>query len=270
LYLPPLDASNKAITEDKGIEDKVFIYNQNHQKLLGLRARPERPGNSSPAVILVHGFGYYKEEDGMYDDIARLLVEADMIVYRFDFTGCGESEGDYSLITFTDLVDDFNRILEFVKSEPMVDVKRIGVVGQSMGGPVVLAAKAQVQALVLLGAFHDVPDLISKHMGKGYNPNGISIRKHADGTKTVMRPQFWQNLKINPPNLLKKVKNMDRPALFVWGTNDSIVPNGQVKELYEKYGGLKTMKYIEDADHGYEPKRQQLYPIIIEWFKHYL
>ncbi|MCM8788838.1 MAG: alpha/beta hydrolase [Candidatus Omnitrophica bacterium] len=46
------------------------------------------------AVILVHGFGGTKEESGMFDDIAKKASEIDCLVYRFDFSGCGESEGE--------------------------------------------------------------------------------------------------------------------------------------------------------------------------------
>src|SRR3990167_7129130 len=110
---------------------KVQTENNAGETLVGLENKPEEDRNKYPTVILVHGFGATKEEDGMFDDIAENLADNGILVYRFDFSGRGESEGDYANTSLTKQRDDLKSILDFVKSQPKVDSSRIGILGQS-------------------------------------------------------------------------------------------------------------------------------------------
>jgi alpha/beta superfamily hydrolase len=102
-------------------ETKISTVNTFHEKLVGIETKPPVKKEKYPAVILVHGFGVTKEEYGLFDDIAKTLSEEGILVFRFDFSGCGESEGDYSETSLSKLKQDLSKILEFVKSQPDVD-----------------------------------------------------------------------------------------------------------------------------------------------------
>ena len=101
-------------------ETKVSILNEYNEKLVGIETAPSIEKEKYPTVILVHGFGVTKEESGMFDNIAKNLSEAEILVFRFDFSGCGESEGDYSETSLSKLKSDLSKILEFVKSHSKV------------------------------------------------------------------------------------------------------------------------------------------------------
>ncbi len=77
-------------------ETKVSILNEYNEKLVGIETVPSINKEKYPTVILAHGFGVTKEEYGMFDNFAKNLSEAGILVFRFDFSGCGESDGDYS------------------------------------------------------------------------------------------------------------------------------------------------------------------------------
>ena len=77
-------------------ETKISISNGFNEKLAGIETSPSIDREIYSTVILVHGFGVTKEESGMFDNIAKNLSEAGFLAYRFDFSGCGESEGNYT------------------------------------------------------------------------------------------------------------------------------------------------------------------------------
>ena len=94
------------------MEEKVSVMNKYEERLIGLRAVPDKLNEKGPCMILVHGFGVTKEEYGLFDG----LVEKGVIVYRFDFSGCGESEGDYAETSLTKNKEELESIFEFVKN----------------------------------------------------------------------------------------------------------------------------------------------------------
>ena len=77
-------------------EELVGINNNEGEYLHGDITFPEKPQEKNPAVLLVHGFGVERTEDGMFSDLAFKLSSAGYLVFKFDFSGCGDSEGDYS------------------------------------------------------------------------------------------------------------------------------------------------------------------------------
>lgn len=256
-------------------QTKVYLQNQHNQRLVGLRALPDLPPptNGYPVVVLVHGFGAAKEEYGLFEGLASGLNNVGLAVYRFDFTGSGESEGDYNLVTLTQLVNDLRRIIEFVKLDEEIDATKIGLCGQSLGGPTTIALSPQVQALVFLGVFEDVYGLVSNLFkdSNGFNPEGQSRRVMDKGEVIILQPQFWLDLKSNHTDLLRKASAITAPTLFVWGTNDDKVRRTQVQALFNvKEIGQKKLLIIPGADHGYEPARERMYKPVVKWFQKYL
>ena len=79
------------------LERKVSVINKHNEKLVGIESTPIIQKQKYPTIIVVHGFGSGKHEfKGMFDLLAQHLTEEGFIVYRFDFSGRGESNRDYS------------------------------------------------------------------------------------------------------------------------------------------------------------------------------
>ena len=77
-------------------KQKVKIKNELGETFVGVETQPSQTKDKYPTIILVHGFGVTKEEDGMFDDLAKYLADNGILSYRFDFSGRGEREGDYT------------------------------------------------------------------------------------------------------------------------------------------------------------------------------
>ena len=245
-------------------ENKVKIKNKMGEELVGIEVLPNEE-SKFPVVILVHGFHYFKEEDGMFIEISKRLTDIGIGSYLFDFSGCGESEGDYSNTSLSKLRNDLESIMEFVKSKRSTDILRLGILAQSFGTTVTVALSPHIKSLVLMGAFINPKQVFQKYFGTKYNPDGITIKHHDDGRITTINAQFWQDFKNY--DMVSLLKNMHSPLLLIYGSNDETVPISSIEDVYKNANDPKEKIIIGGADHGLQPKRDEVYTIVTKWFK---
>lgn len=114
---------------------------------------PEGMGKH-PGLVLCHGFGGSCRGAG-HPELARALEQAGYVVLRFDFRGCGQSEGRRGDIIVDEEIADLRHAIDFLHTQPRVDAARIGVIGASLGGSVaieVAASDARVKLCVANGS----------------------------------------------------------------------------------------------------------------------
>jgi uncharacterized protein len=243
------------------MKNKFTVKNNTGENLVVVKRIPKK--HNGQVVIFVHGFAYYKEEDGMFDHLAEMLSEMGFITYQFDFSGCGESEGDFTDSTLTKLKEDLQSIIDFVELEDKIIEENLIFISQSFGTSVTISLHPKAKAAIMLGTLAHPKALISKGFGEGYKPNEISERKRTDGRITKVGPQFWQDL--NNYDLPELVKEINYPLLFVHGSNDNNVPIDQMEEIFASANPPKEKIIISNADHGMRPKREELYEEIKAW-----
>jgi uncharacterized protein len=246
-------------------ELKVSLVNNYNEKLVGIKSTPSEKQDKYPTVILIHGFGITKSEYGMFDALAAKLSQNGFLVFRFDFSGCGESEGNYSETSLTKLKSDLSEIIKFVKSQPEVDNSRIGILGQSLGTATTITLGPNAKSFVMLGSVSTPEDSLVEFFGEGYNPDGISTKKRSNGSVTKIKPQFWKDFENH--NLLESVKNIKSPIIFIHGGSDQLVPITDMESYFKNANEPKEKIIIEGADHGLMPHRDKMYKIVIDWFK---
>lgn len=244
---------------------KVQTKNKSDEILVGLETGPEESKNKYPTVILVHGFGATKEEDGMFDDIASTLAENGFLVYRFDFSGRGESQGNYQNTSLTKQRDDLASILTFIKSQPMVDTTHVGILGQSFGTPTSITLHPDIQSLVLMGSFGHVKEIMKNLFAGGYNPTGISTRVSSLGETIKLNPVFWSEFENH--DILNSMKLVKCPVLFIHGEKDDLVPVSEMETLFDIANEPKEKLVIDGADHGLDPHRDKMLKAVLAWFK---
>lgn len=242
----------------------VSVKNKFGEVLVGFEVKPTVKKPIYPTVVLVHGFGDTKEESGKFTDLAKILASEGFCVYAFDFSGRGQSGGDYSETTLTKLVSDLDVVWQYVVSRKHVDRGRIGVVGQSFGTTVVVALNPSAKCLVLAGSIAHPKERLSKLFGEGYDPNGVSVRIKRDGSETRVKPQFWADFKkYDIPKLASKIKTQ---VLFIHGLKDDKIPVSEAKCLYSRVKGPKQLKLL-DMDHGWQPDHKSVYAEIVSYLK---
>ncbi len=249
-------------------ETKVSILNEYNEKLVGIETIPSTDKGKYPTVILAHGFGANKEESGMFDNIAKNLSETGVLVFRFDFSGCGESEGDFSETSLSKLKSDLSEILEFVKSQPTVDTSRIGILGQSLGTAITVTLEPEVKCLIMMGSTPYPKEALIKLFEEGYNPKGVSTRVKPSGTITKVKAHFWKD--FDNHRLLESIRNIYCPILFIHGEKDDKAPISEMETYFKNANKPKEKTVIEGADHGLRPNLDKAYKIIVDWFNKYL
>jgi len=199
-------------------EEKVYFSNSKGQKLAGLLNVPEGEG---PFNALVRAHGYGSSKDGSTGS-AFAEEFSDAVVFRFDFHGHGESEGDFSEVDAYQCVDDLKNAIEYVKSLDVVD--KIAVTGSSLGG----------LATTLAVAWHD--NVVS----------AVMICPVSDFAPLRARDIKYQ--KLLEYDVYREAEKIDVPALIIHGDHDIVVPIKQSKELIKH---LKKGKFhiIEGASH---------------------
>lgn len=220
---------------------------------------------SYPVAILCHGFAYFKEEDGFFTELAKRLSQSGYAVYYFDFSGCGESEGDYAQTSLTKLCSDLKSVLSFIKMRSYVDLGRLNLIGQSFGTNVLIASQLRsIHKMVLCGSFADPARVLSNLMSD-YHPSSLSTKIHSSGRKTTIGPGFWQDLKKY--DLVELIKIYDCPVLFLHGEKDDHVPVVNALALYGVIKDRAELNIIEGADHGLLPARDQAIEAIDSFLK---
>ncbi len=121
-----------------------------------------------PAVILISGSGPQDRNETVFGHRPFLvlpdnLTKRGIAVLRVDDRGVGATQGDLSQSTSEDLADDVRAGIEFLKSRPDIDAKRIGLIGHSEGAliaPIVATDTEDVAFMVLLAA----PGLVGEEL----------------------------------------------------------------------------------------------------------
>ena len=134
-------------------EKVSFKGSQNHQ----IDARLEMPdGEIKAYAIFAHCFTCSKDVHAA-TRISRALTDVGIAVLRFDFTGLGNSEGDFANTNFTTNVGDLTAAylhLTYNHEAPEI------LIGHSLGGAAVLAS-ANTMPTVKIVATIGAPDNVS-------------------------------------------------------------------------------------------------------------
>jgi len=128
-----------------------------HNQLAGTLSLPNDEG-PFPAVVLISGTGHNtRDEDVWGHKVFAILADAlnrkGFVVLRYDKRGVGGSSGDYDAATTADFTSDAEAAVAWLKTQPQIDAKRIGVLGHSEGGiigPAVAAADKSVAFVVMI------------------------------------------------------------------------------------------------------------------------
>jgi hypothetical protein len=137
-------------------EREVSFYSEG-VKVYGTLNLP-REGEISPAVVLVHGYGSFRDELTGFVEIASKLSGCGIASLRIDLRGCGKSGEPGRIHPFSEWIVDVGAAVSFLQTENQVDGKRIGLGGMSVGGGTVFWAGGldpRVKCIVALAPVAD-------------------------------------------------------------------------------------------------------------------
>ena len=109
-----------------------------------------RPGERRPAIIMMHGFGANK--NGGPDWVCRQFAAWGYVALRFDYRGCGDSDGERGRVVPVEEVADARNAVTYMAARDDVDPAAIALCGSSLGGGVAVQAAgldARVAAVIV-------------------------------------------------------------------------------------------------------------------------
>lgn len=237
-----------------------------------LRARLARPADRDVRAyaLFAHCFTCSKDLKAAVN-LSRALTEAGFGVLRFDFTGLGESEGDFAETTFTSNIHDLVAAARFMEDE--LAAPEI-LIGHSLGGAAVLQAASRidsVRAVATIGAPFR-PEHI-KHLFtdslEEIEERGEADVRLAGRTFTVGR-DFVRDL--DEQNMREAIGGLGRPLIIFHSPVDRIVGIDNAAEIYTAARHPKSFVSLDDADHLLMREEDSRYvgAVLAAWARRYV
>ncbi len=172
---------------------------------------------------------------------------------RFDFRGCGESDGRFLDLSADRLVDDLLAVVAAAGDDAGCDVGRLGLVGSSFGAFTVARASERVAGLRAAVFWAPVAD-----------PRALVDREMNDAAGALLRQQGWldhHGMALGE-GFLTGLPETDGPSVFArrpcpllifHGRGDELVPieHGRAYEsAFKKSGTDVVLRELDASDHG--------------------
>jgi len=245
---------------------KIQFENKSAQKL---SARLELPVEDQPLafVIFAHCFTCNKDLTAVRN-ISRALSSEGLGVLLFDFTGLGESEGDFSDTNFSSNINDLHAASAWLKSKYEVDQY---LIGHSLGGSAALASASTleiVKAVVTIAAPYD-----PFHVSKLFKEQIDEIKSAGKAEVSIggrpfnLSKEFIEDLKAQQPK--KIISEIRKPLLVMHSPQDTVVGVENAAKIYQSAMHPKNFLSLDGADHLMSDKSDSNYAgkMIAYWIK---
>lgn len=251
------------------MENKRITFKNN--KGQELAARIEFPAEEPKSyAIFAHCFTCNKNLTAVRN-IIRILNKSNIAVLSFDFTGLGESEGDFADTNFSSNVDDLISAADFLKENytaPSI------LIGHSLGGAAVIFAASHIssiKAVATIGAPSN-PKHVSHLLKSGIdeiNEKGEALLE-IGGREFKIQKQFLND--INEQNMEETLKNLKLPILVFHSPQDTTVGIENAAQIYKAAWHPKSFVSLDGATHMLSDKNDSIYVgrMIANWVDRYI
>ncbi len=238
------------------------------QRLSGRLDLPDGPASSY--ALFAHCFTCTKDSIAAVR-ISRALTALGYGVLRFDFTGLGQSGGDFADSSFSGSIADL-----VAAAAAMREAGRPAalLIGHSLGGAAVLAAAAQIvesRAVATIAAPADVTHverLIAGDIEQLRAKGEAEVR--IGGRPFKLRRSFLDDLAEH--DQLARIRAMRRPLLILHSPVDATVGIENATAIYRAALHPKSFVALDGADHLLTERRDAEFAasIIAAWAARYL
>jgi dienelactone hydrolase len=218
----------------------------------GLFTLPEGKG-PFPCVVLSHGL-ISSKESSKYIALGEAFEAAGIASCRFDYHGCGESDGRIEETTLTIRNQNLDSVVDWVFKQPAVDTGKVGLLGSSFGGCTSLL-KAARDSRIGCTSLWATPYMLGK--------------KEDDSLSEI---DFRQTLydDFARYDLLEQAKTISC-ALVIHGENDEVVPAFEGEAIYKNIKEPKKFELIGGGDHIFSVPghRDRVITLSLDWFRRF-
>lgn len=248
---------------------KVHFKNTNGDQLTG---RMSFPPDSHPHnfAVFAHCFTCTKNLTAVRN-ISKALAKEGFGILRFDFTGLGESDGDFEETNFSANIADLKAAADFLEDQYNSPTL---LIGHSLGGAAAIFATAQipsVRAVATLGAPSSpehVTHLLQSSLEEIQSQGKAKV--HIGGRGFTIQKQFLEDLQAH--TLPKVAGNLNRALLILHSPQDLIVGIKNAEEIYHAARHPKSFVSLDGADHMLSSEADSRYAgkVIGTWASRYI
>ncbi|MEZ6096222.1 MAG: alpha/beta hydrolase [Pirellulaceae bacterium] len=204
--------------------------------------------------------------------ISRSLAAKGIAVLRFDFTGLGDSGGDFSHTTFHDNQSDVFAAIRYLTendSAPQI------LIGHSLGGAAMIAIASQVDSARCV--VNIASPSHTQHLARFLVNESRQIEEEGVGdvviggrTHRIRRPMVEALRNWDHEQVLRELK---LPLLVLFSPEDETLPFDHGIKMFELAGGPTSFINLDGADHLLvnQPEDVEFVAdMIASWSKRYL
>lgn len=248
------------------MEQLVHFDNQLGEKLIGTLHLPESP--TSYGVIFGHCFTCTRHTS-IIRHICSELAEENFMALRFDFSGNGQSEGNFAESTYSKQVAEIETATAFISKK---GATWIGLAGHSLGAVIVLLTADRMSTIkavcTLAGRFSglNATHFLSRNQRKELRNSGRIFFSSRGRSLELSRDFFADAEQYNLPDI---ISSLQAPLLVVHGDQDEIIPVDEASQAHDLNPEGTRLAVIPGADHMFSLKehREQISQLVVEWFK---
>lgn len=248
------------------MEEQVQFKNHRGETLAGTLHLPQR--RSKRGVVLGHCFTCSRHT-AVLRQLAGDLAAAGFIALRFDFSGNGQSEGDFSQSNYSKQVAEMQTAADQVASR---GAEWIGVAGHSLGGLISFLWASQsetARAVCAIGS--RISSMQATHF---LSPTQREILEKTGEVNFTSRGRFLKITEAffadaNGFDLPGLLSSIDKPLMMIHGDRDEIIPVAEAHRAQEASGGRLQLEIISGADHMFSAAqhRSEVSRLATNWFE---
>lgn len=249
--------------------EKVTFENKNNEKIAAIIDWPVHQHPKATALF-AHCFTCSKNLTAV-KNISKGLTSAGFAVLRFDFTGLGESEGEFESTNFETNIDDLEVAAHFLATE--IEAPKL-LIGHSLGGTAMLHASKKIvsaKGVVTIGSPYQpnhatqlFEDSIAEIKNKGRAKVSIG------GRPFTVNNDLLKSLNENDSEHI--ISGLGKALLILHSPQDKIVEIDNAEKIYIAAKHPKSFISLDGADHLVSDKNDSTYigEIIGNWVNRYL
>lgn len=224
---------------------RVNFENASGIRLAGIMDVPEGPPKSF--ALFSHCFTCTKDLKAIVR-VSRGLARHQIGVLRFDFTGLGDSQGDFSDSNVESNLADIQAAVRWLASEHQPPQL---LVGHSLGGAAMMASVNDIpsaQAIATIAA-----PSCTQHLAEFLLRQNPEIESTGEGSVTiggrthVIRNQMLESLRRF--DLQRLIQQITLPHMILHSPADETLDFWHAEEIFANTGGAKSLITLVDSDH---------------------
>lgn len=253
--------------------EAIVFQNSREQNLVGVLHHGEGD-RARPCLVVCHGFAGTKiGSSRRFVEFARYAVKRNLSIFRFDFAGSGDSDGNLVDLTMDSELDDLHAAINVVSTIDGIDPERIGIVGHCLGAVTAIRGSARdlrIYKTVAWAPFTNLANTMARLIGE----EAFCVLQEGEEADFLYNNQLFRC----GPQILDRSSRLDmfeeiirvrQPLLVIHGSEDATVPLQEVEKLMDFARGSlgeKRLEVLQGAHHSFPYHQQELFELTVNWF----